>query len=129
MKKLPLLALSVVILTNLSLPLLSFAQNKFDPKQIGTGNIQPIPDTISTPGALVLLVNKIGSWIFTVFLVVAVIFILLAAFEYLTAKGEAEDIKKAHKMLIYSAVAVAVALLAKGLVSVVGVLVAQKLTI
>jgi hypothetical protein len=44
--------------------------------------------------------------------------VLVAAFKYLTSGG-GEETASAHKMLLYSAVAIAVAILAKGVVNVV----------
>lgn len=54
------------------------------------------------------------TWIFTILLVLAVIFIILAAFQYLTAGGEEEKVKQAHQKIIYAIVAIAVAFLAQG---------------
>jgi hypothetical protein len=50
---------------------------------------------------------------YTIFLSVAVIMIVYAAFVYLTARG-GENVGKAHKMILYSAIAIAVAMLAGG---------------
>ncbi|MBI5220915.1 MAG: hypothetical protein HY978_03750 [Candidatus Liptonbacteria bacterium] len=54
------------------------------------------------------------NWVFTFLIIIAIIFILVAAFEYLTAGGNDEKISKAHKRLIYAAVAIVVGILAKG---------------
>ena len=64
------------------------------------------------------LVNTITNWLFSLLLVLAVLFILMAAFKYLTSGG-GEEVGAAHKMIIYAAVAIAVAFLAKGIVFVV----------
>jgi magnesium-transporting ATPase (P-type) len=66
------------------------------------------------PESVIEFVVVIGNWIFTGLLVLAVIFVLLAAYHYMG--GNEEGVSKAHKMLIYTAVAVAVAVLAYGLV-------------
>ena len=81
-------------------------------------------DTILSKGApgVIDLINTISNWMFTILLVLAVIFILLAAYEYLLSGG-GEETSKAHRMLIYAAVAIAVAFLAKGIVFVVAELV------
>ena len=48
------------------------------------------------------------SWIF---FIVAAIFIILAAFAYLTAQGDAEKIKTANKQILYAVIAIIIALL------------------
>lgn len=89
------------------LPALAFAQ----PTPIPEPEIESVPELLAA-------MKTIAAWIFAIFLIVATIFFLLAAFQYLTSKG-GEGVKKAHAMLIYGAVAVAVAVLAPGLVNIV----------
>ncbi|MBI1975021.1 MAG: hypothetical protein HYS57_01520 [Parcubacteria group bacterium] len=55
-----------------------------------------------------------ANLLFTVLMVLAVIFILIAAFHYLLAFGSPERVKAASNMLIYAIVAIAVALLSQG---------------
>ena len=62
--------------------------------------------------------DNITNWMFTVFMILAVVFILLAAYKYLFSGG-GEEVAKAHKMILYSAVAVAVAILARGIIHIV----------
>lgn len=62
------------------------------------------------------LLNTVINWIFAIFLLVAVIFILMAAFTYLGSAGDPEQVKSAQNKLIYAVVAIAVALIAKGVV-------------
>ena len=66
-----------------------------------------------------LCVTVVG-WMFTFLIVLAIIFILIAAFKYLTASGDPEKVKSASHTLIYAAIAVAVALLARGIPLIVG---------
>jgi hypothetical protein len=68
------------------------------------------------------IVNRITDWIFAILMTAAVVFILLAAFKYLTSKG-GEEVTTAHKMLIWAMVAIAVGILAKGFVNVVRILI------
>lgn len=86
-----------------------------------------IPDPGETvlaggPGGVVDLIRIITNWMFTILLVLAVVFILLAAYKYLMSGG-GEEVGAAHKMLLYAVVAIAVAFLAKGIVFVVAELV------
>ena len=69
---------------------------------------------VKTSQGLLDVVAGIVKWIYTIFFVVAVMFILFAAFNYLTAGGDAEKVKSSHNQLIYAAIAIAVALLAVG---------------
>lgn len=60
---------------------------------------------------IVGVLNTLITWVYTVFLILAVIFAILTAFKYLTSGGDPEKVKAASQMLIYVAVAIAVALL------------------
>jgi protein-S-isoprenylcysteine O-methyltransferase Ste14 len=68
----------------------------------------------STVGGLVDLIRQIVRWIYIIFFIIAVLMIIMAAFTYLTAGGDAEKVATAKNRLIYAAVAIAVALLAVG---------------
>lgn len=91
-------------LATLALPLTAFAAG-------------PV-NTIDTPEEVIQAIENIGDWMYTIFLSVAVIMIVYAAFIYLTSGG-GENVAKAHKMLIYAAVAIAVAVGANGIISLV----------
>lgn len=75
------------------------------------------------PQSVILLIKKITNWFFTFLLVIAVLFFVYAAYNYLLSEGNEEKVSTAHKMVIYGSVAVAVGALAQGIVYVV-----QKLT-
>lgn len=75
------------------------------------------------PGGVANLIITIGNWLFTLLLILAVVFIILAAYRYLFSGGSEEGVSTAHKMLIYAVVAVAVAMLSRGIVFVIGQLV------
>jgi len=103
---------SVGIVAVSVMPLISLAQSQ----QFGAPSPQRPPgtenlsfETIS--GALCTLV----AWIFTLLIVLTVIFILYAAYLYLTSAGDEEKIKKANHQLLYAAIAVIVAILSRGL--------------
>ncbi len=67
------------------------------------------PTTIS---GTVDVIKNIVKWIYIIFFIIAVMFILFAAFTYLTAAGDPEKVKTAHSQIIYAAVAIVVALIA-----------------
>jgi hypothetical protein len=95
-----------------AMPILSFA---------GFEGIQTLPDaTIFTPEGFVVLFNRIIDIIFTLLLILAVILILYAAYKYMTSAGEPEQIKSANRTLVFALVAVAVAVLTRSFIFVVG---------
>ncbi len=75
------------------------------------GIAQTGPTTVS---GLVDVLRNVVRWIYVIFFIIAVMFILFAAFSYLTAGGEPEKLNKAKSQIIYAVVALAVALLAVG---------------
>ena len=60
------------------------------------------------------------AWAFYFLIVLAVIFIIVAGFRYLTASGDPEKVKGAGTMLLYTAVAIGIALLARAVPLVIG---------
>jgi len=77
-----------------------------------------------TGGILCVIIN----WIFWLLIVLTIIFVLVAAFRYLTAAGDPEKVKAAGNTLLYAAIAVVVALIAKGLPYIVNSFVGGGLT-
>jgi len=68
---------------------------------------------ISSVQSVLNLVCVVFDWAFYFLVALAVIFIIVAAFKYLTAAGDPEKVKAAGSTLLYAAVAVGVALLAR----------------
>lgn len=66
-----------------------------------------------------LILTKIVNWLIMILLVVAALFIVLAAFTFVTAGGDPEKINTARNQVLYALIGVAVALLAWGLVALV----------
>ncbi len=63
-----------------------------------------------------LIVTRIVGWTQVFFYIIATLFILFAAFRYLTSGGEEDKVKGAKSMLIYSIVAIAIAAVSGGVV-------------
>ena len=91
------------------MPAISFAQAQLPSagSPAGTG-VEPI----------ISILNTVGNWMFGILIAVAAIYILLAAFDFLNAKGDGTKVTAARKALTYSLVAVVVAALTKGLIAV-----------
>ncbi|MBZ1348186.1 MAG: pilin [Candidatus Nealsonbacteria bacterium] len=70
------------------------------------------PPEVDFLAALAWIVN----FVFFIFITVAVIFIIVAAFQFLTAAGDAEAIKKARTSILYAVIAIVVAVMAQGTV-------------
>jgi len=60
------------------------------------------------------------DWAFWFLIALAIVFGVIAAYRYLTAAGNAEKVKAANNTLLYAAIAIAVALLARGIPLIVG---------
>jgi hypothetical protein len=99
------------------LPVVALALPAFAAAQIQSApitapsNINNISQITSSSGILCIIIN----WIFWLLIVLTIVFVLVAAFKYLTAGGDPEKVKSAGATLLYAAVAVVVALIAKGL--------------
>jgi len=71
-------------------------------------------DTPTTMQGIVDLFSKAAKWMYSIFFIVAVIYILLAAFVYLRAGDDATKVKKATTMLKNAVIAIVIALLSAG---------------
>ena|SRR3989344_5609348 len=76
------------------------------------GITQTGPTTVS---GTVDILRNIVKWIYIIFFIVAVMFILFAAYTYLMAQGDPEKVNTARNQIIYAIVAIVVALLAVGM--------------
>ena len=65
------------------------------------------------------LIFGITKWGFTIFFILAVAFILLAAYRYLMAKDNEAEVKKATASLKNAVIAIAIALVSAGVSSIV----------
>lgn len=97
-------------IASLALPALVMAQNP-----------PPVPNTnITSLTSILNILCVVFGWAFWFLVVLAVIFVIVAAFRYLTAGGNPENVSKAGNTLLYAAVAIGVALLARAVPFVVG---------
>ena len=77
-----------------------------------------LPVETEVPGtglALLGRIDLITNWVFAVFIAIAVIFIVLAAFQFITGGGKPEEVSLARQKLIYAVIGIAIALLARSL--------------
>lgn len=85
--------------------------------------VTEVPTNVTSIDALISIINTIANWIFAILLALAVVMLLLAAFNWLTSGGSEEKVSSARRMLIWALVGIAVALAAKGLVEIVKALI------
>ncbi|MDP3015355.1 MAG: hypothetical protein Q8N28_03040 [bacterium] len=69
---------------------------------------------ITTPSHILNILTKIVRYTYTIFFIVAIIFIIIAAFNFLTAQGDPEKIKGARAQILWAVVAIAIALISVG---------------
>jgi hypothetical protein len=93
-------------------PFMAYAQIQ-GPSAPTQGNVPQ--SNINSLQTVLNTVCIVFSWMFYFLIALAVVFIVVAAFRYLTAGGEAEKVKGAGQTLLYAAIAVGVALLARAI--------------
>ena len=74
-----------------------------------------IPTGLTTAAEFVTLLEDLTDWLFVILVVVSVIFIVLAGFQFITGGGDPVAISAARTKLIWAAVGIGIALLARGL--------------
>ena len=108
MNKLYKVGIIIPLLAVIIIPMMGVIANA---AKVAPSTTPPIEDLADVES----LLTAILGWINTFFYIIASIFILFAAFQYLTAAGDEEKVKKAKNMLIYAVIAIAIALFAGGL--------------
>lgn len=83
--------------------------------------------SLSTSGGVIGQFCTVLSWVFTAAILASILFVLLAAFKYLTSSGDPEKLKTAQRMIIFAAIGVAVAILARTLPVLVGSFLGQTI--
>ncbi|MEK7510327.1 MAG: hypothetical protein AAB567_02065 [Patescibacteria group bacterium] len=78
-----------------------------------------LPTGVRSFSELIELIEVLINWVFVSFLLIAVIFIILAAFQFLTQGGDPAQVATARKKFLFAGIAIAAALLAKGSVTVI----------
>jgi hypothetical protein len=101
-----LLALAAVPNVTLAVPEVQIAP-------LNEGNTAAPVAFASVTGIKDVLINVI-KWVYTIFYVVTVLFILLAAFNYLQGGTNPEKVKTAKAQLKYAVIAIVIALVASG---------------
>jgi len=86
----------------------------------GGGKQEAPPESTVAPATDVMtILNNLTNWLFALLLIIAVIFIIVAAFNFVTASGDPEKTKTARNFVLYALIGVLVGIGAKGLVALV----------
>ncbi|KKT91961.1 MAG: hypothetical protein UW92_C0007G0007 [Candidatus Jorgensenbacteria bacterium GW2011_GWA2_45_13] len=88
----------------------------------GAVNDAPPETIVSKEGVngLLSVINTFSLWLLGALIALAVVLILLSAYDFLTSGGDEKKVKEGKDKLIYALVAVGVGLLAWGLVLLIG---------
>jgi len=105
---------SILALGIASVCLLSFSGMA---SAIGETPPTTIPNTVTSATNFITLLNNIVNWVFVVVMVAAVIFIVLAGWQFITGGGDPQAVSQARNKLLYAAVGIIVAVLARGIVT------------
>lgn len=77
---------------------------------------QKLPnDVLSTTGDLRTKITTVLNWVFFIFIAISILFVILAGLQFITAGGDAKAVTEARQKLMYAAVGIGVALIARGL--------------
>ena len=82
------------------------------------GGIQPILPNPGpqTPNDLMQFIIRIVQWFYTLIFILAVFFILLSAFYFITSGGDETKVSKAKRTLLYAVIGIAVGLLSYSII-------------
>ncbi|OGY69509.1 MAG: hypothetical protein A2586_00315 [Candidatus Harrisonbacteria bacterium RIFOXYD1_FULL_40_9] len=101
----------VVVILSASLPFIAYGQSPVPVREtLPESPVKSFNDVLG-------FIDKALGWLFTLLLVYATFMVLSAAYLYLTSEGDEKKVQDAHNKLLYAAVGVAVAFLARGVVS------------
>ena len=91
----------------------------FSPQKYIQGQWEDPISPVTSIGDVYRVLNNILRYIYTLFFILAAIFIVLAGFTYLTAGGDANKVKEAKSRLTYAIIAIVIALIAVGVRSII----------
>ncbi len=79
--------------------------------QENSQNVEANSIEISSIDDILNIINNIASWMYRILLAVAVIFVLMAAFTFLTSGDKPDSIKKAKNQILYAAIGIVIAII------------------
>ena len=79
---------------------------------VGGSWLAEIPEGPQTAGQVIKLIEGIANWVFAIFLAASVIFLVVGAFQFVTARGDPAQVNRAREILLYSIIGIGLAFLA-----------------
>jgi hypothetical protein len=70
---------------------------------------------ITSVQGIINLMCKVFDYMFYGLIALSIIIVVIAGFNYVTAGGDSEKVSKANKMILYAAIGIAIALVARGI--------------
>jgi len=108
---------NIIISSLATLPLIGLTKEAPDITTLPATGVKET--SVKAVGDVQQLITNIVGWVQVFFFIVATLMIVLAAWGFLNSGGEAEKTKEARTKVIYAVVAIAVALIAGGVVTLV----------
>ncbi len=105
---------SLILASLLATPLLAI---DLDVLSVGERPVGEPPQKKAPNIPIMGAIDNITDWLFYILTAIAIIFIIIAAFLFVTAAGSTEQIAKARNMVLYAIIGLVVALLARGIVA------------
>ena len=84
---------------------------------------QQLPEGPQRAGKVLDLLDLITDWVFAIAMTIALIFLIMAAFQFVTGGGDPQKVSEARQKLLYAFIGIGVAFVSAGFVRVIGELV------
>jgi len=101
----------LVVMLGVGMGQVAFAQETPPVGFFGGG----IPAGPQSGANLVAILDVIVDWVFVIVLIFSVIFIVLAGWQFITQGGNAQAVSEARMKLLWAAIGIAVAVMARGI--------------
>ena len=88
----------------------------WDPTHVHEGVVGTCRDRAPKIG-LIAGISRIIDIVFTILIAAAALFVMVGAFQFVTAGGDTEKVGAAREKILYAVIAVVVALLARGIIT------------
>lgn len=83
--------------------------------QVGPGTGKTLPAGPQTGLDLLAILDVIVDWVFAIVMIFAIIFIVMAALQFIQGGGDPTAVGEARRKLLYAAIGIAVAVMAQGI--------------
>ena len=77
--------------------------------------LQNAPTSPTSGAAVINIVINLTNWLFVGFMVLAVVILVLAGFQFISSGGDPQNVAKARSKLLWAVIAIAIALMARGI--------------